>query len=107
MHCSRRDLPLCGSSTDRRRINCAFKPGMSLLRRFYYYYTAEQRRSMDRAAALVRNIRIVKPQPVPLIARLLRQLFNDQVRQPSCCVRIRAIVKTVQRERTPKVAYCW
>ena len=37
---------------------------------------------MDRAAALVRNIRIVKPQPVPLIARLLRQLFNDQVRQP-------------------------
>ncbi len=37
---------------------------------------------MDRAAALVRNIRIVKPQPVPLIARLLRQLFNDQARHP-------------------------
>ena len=36
---------------------------------------------MDRAAALVRNIRIVKPQPVPLIARLLRHLFSDQVRQ--------------------------
>ena len=48
-------------------------------RRCYYYYTAEQRRSMDRAAALVRNIRIVKPQPVPLIARLLRHLFSDQV----------------------------
>ncbi len=50
-------------------------------RRAYYYYTAEQRRSVDRASALVRNIRIVKPQPVPLIARLLRHLFSDQVCQ--------------------------
>ena len=60
-------------------------------RRSYYYYTAEQRRSVDRAAALVRNIRIVKPQPVPLIARLLRHLFSDQVCKAvsdalQCCV---------------------
>ena len=48
--------------------------------RSYYYYSGQQRRSEQRAAKLVRNIRIVKPQPVPLIASLLRRLFSDNVR---------------------------
>ena len=36
-------------------------------------------RSKERAAALISSIRIVKPQPVPLIAALLDHLFSSEV----------------------------
>ena len=36
-------------------------------------------RSKERAAALISSIRIVKPQPVPLIAALLDRLFSSEV----------------------------
>ena len=50
------------------------------MRRFYYHFSTVQRRALERAAALVRNIRIVKPQPPALVASLLRKLFSDHVR---------------------------
>ncbi len=36
-------------------------------------------RSLDRASALQRNVRVVKPQPVELLAGLVDGLYNSQV----------------------------
>ncbi|GLC35414.1 hypothetical protein PLESTB_000567000 [Pleodorina starrii] len=44
----------------------------------WYYARWQRLRSLDRAAALQRNIRVVKPQPVELLAGLVDHLFTTQ-----------------------------
>lgn len=44
----------------------------------WYYNRWQRLRSLDRAAALQRNVRVVKPQPVELLAGLVDGLYNSQ-----------------------------
>ncbi|EFJ51141.1 hypothetical protein VOLCADRAFT_87918 [Volvox carteri f. nagariensis] len=44
----------------------------------WYYVRWQRLRSLDRAASLQRNVRVVKPQPLELLAGLLDQLFTSQ-----------------------------
>ena len=46
----------------------------------YYWRSSAQRAALERAAALQRNIRIVKQRPPALIAHLLGHLFSSHVR---------------------------